>query len=396
MYGKNNIKNNVMIEYINSMRQTTSISGHNSILNNQERFDLNNFLKPVSNMQPGSVSGNNEQINKQTMKKTFTVDSMFRPNYYNPNNPSHDYIIDLPETVTKAVNMSISSIEIPLSYHNISEKSNNNIFSIELKKKVGTGNDKKWDIVLSSGLYESLFTSDSQTKAQNIETHINSQIASQIIEKDGSESILKNLKFKIDPISGFSSFIYDNSSASIKIQDDWKIVINFDVDNKGALDGCSKNYIYQKLGWQLGFRKEHAIIDISSASSRVIGDINSPTSVVTTSHGICHISYPRYVYICVDDFQTSSRNFFAVASDSIISPNIVGRINILSCLEEKTAFKTASAPGDYLYTNQHVRQYFGPTNIKKLRVQLLDEYGRHLSLNNMDWSFVASWESLYN
>ena len=101
---------------------------------------------------------------------------------------SHDYIIELPETITNAVTMSISSIEIPLSYHNVSDDFNNNTFRIELNKK-GVDpttlsetliEDSSWDIVLVPGLYESLFTSTAQRKAQNIITQINSQIAVQV------------------------------------------------------------------------------------------------------------------------------------------------------------------------------------------------------------------------
>jgi hypothetical protein len=381
------------------MRSNHSNQLNNSILNDENSFDGNPFLIPKSNTPYESVLENNKKINKSIRKETFTIDSIFRPNYDNVKNQSHDYIIDLPATITNAVTMSIASIEIPLSYHNISEKSNNNIFRIELNTKDYLGNvtqDNSWDIVLLPGLYEALFTSTSQRKAQNIETHINTQIGLQV-NGDGSgvTDISQNLKFKVDPYSGFGVFTYTNSLASnAKLETGTQIVINFNVDNNSTKELCSENYIYQKLGWQLGFRGENTVIDSSSAI--ITGDISSPTTGVTISPGVCHISYPRYVYICVDDFQTSSRNFFAVASQSMIAPNIVARINILSCLEEKTAFKTASAPGDYLYTNKHIREYFGPTNIKKLRVQLLDEYGRHLSLNNMDWSFVASWECLYN
>jgi hypothetical protein len=381
------------------MRSNHSNQLNNSILNDENSFDGNPFLIPKSNTPYESVLENNKKINKSIRKETFTIDSIFRPNYDNVKNQSHDYIIDLPVTINNAVTMSIASIEIPLSYHNISEKSNNNIFRIELNTKDYLGNvtqDNSWDIVLLPGLYEALFTSTSQRKAQNIETHINTQIGLQV-NGDGSgvTDISQNLKFKVDPYSGFGVFTYTNSLASnAKLETGTQIVINFNVDNNSTKELCSENYIYQKLGWQLGFRGENTVIDSSSAI--ITGDISSPTTGVTISPGVCHISYPRYVYICVDDFQTSSRNFFAVASQSIIAPNIVARINILSCLEEKTAFKTASAPGDYLYTNKHIREYFGPTNIKKLRVQLLDEYGRHLSLNNMDWSFVASWECLYN
>ena len=106
----------------------------------------------------------------------------------------------------------------------------------------------------------------------------------------------------------------------------------------------------------------------------------------------CYINYPRYLYISIDDYQTSSRNYFSVAASSIIAPNIVGRINILSLLEEKTAFKSGSAPGDFLYSQKHIREYFGHTDINKLRIgatnklitklsPILEEYAKKNSIS---------------
>ena len=108
------------------------------------------------------------------------------------------------------------------------------------------------------------------------------------------------------------------------------------------------------------------------------------------------MNYPRYIYIAIDDFQPSSRNYFSVAAPSLIAPNIIARINMLSLLDEKTAFKQAANAGDYLFTQKHIREYFGPTDINKLRIQLLDEYGRPLNLNGSDWSFVVTFECFYN
>lgn len=38
--------------------------------------------------------------------------------------------------------------------------------------------------------------------------------------------------------------------------------------------------------------------------------------------------------------------------------------------------------------NKFTRNYFGPVNLKKLNIKLLDEYGNAINLNNMDWSFT--------
>ena len=42
------------------------------------------------------------------------------------------------------------------------------------------------------------------------------------------------------------------------------------------------------------------------------------------------------------------------------------------------------------------RTYFGPVNIKKMTVKLIDDKGTVLNLNNANWSFSLVCEQLYN
>jgi len=327
--------------------------------------------------------GNYKQTNKSLLKKIYTIDSIFRQNYELPDNPSHNYTIQLPETISRAITMSISSIEIPLTYHNVSNYYNNNFFTIEQLSSAGTSL-ATIIIELSPGLYESRISSYAANDVRKIICYDIEREINDKIQNVNFIDISNNLKFVIEPRSGFSCFKYDNSNnITNNILGTYKIRINFNVNNPNAnSSNCYSNELYQKLGWQLGFRNNSIIIDSSD--------------VYAVSTGICHINYPRYIYIALDDFQSSSQNHFAIASDSIVAPNIITRINILSLLEEKTAFKQGAYAGDIYYNHKHIREYFGPTSINKLKVQLLDEYGRPFSLNNMDWSFIITFECLYN
>ena len=363
-----NIKNKL----IENLLQASSSNTINAI----KQYNGNHYI--TNNDE--AILGNYKQTNKSLLKKIYTIDSIFRQNYELIDNQSHNYIIQLPETVSRAISMSISSIEIPLSYHNISSYYNNNIFSVELLDSSNNliGNIQK--IELSPGLYESRISSYSPTDVNriicySIEKEINDKIQ-ELVFADMSN----NLQFVIEPRSGFSCFKFDNSNNILGTK---KIRINFNVNNSNTNPtNCYSNELYQKLGWQLGFRNNSLIIDAND--------------LYAVSTGVCHINYPRYIYIAIDDFQSSSQNYFSIASDSIVAPNIITRINILSLLEEKTAFKQGAYAGDIYYNHKHIREYFGPTSINKLKIQLLDEYGRQFSLNNMDWSFIMTFECLYN
>jgi hypothetical protein len=361
---KNKLLNNLEIgRNINSIKE---YNGNHYITNKNE-----------------SILGDYKQTNKSTLKKIYTIDSIFRHNYELTDNQSHNYTIQLPETVTRAISMSISSIEIPLTYHNISSYYNNNMFTIEVLNASNILRETK-TIEISPGLYESSISSNSLLSVNpvvgyNIETEINEKLA-QITFLD----ISNKLSFIIEPRSGYSCFKYDNSNNELTT---YKIKINFNVNNPNSnASNCYSNELHQKLGWQLGFRNNS--ITLALASNNLYA--------ISISTAICHINYPRYIYIALNDFQASSQNYFAIASDSIVAPNIITRINILSLLEEKTRFKQGAYAGDIYYNQKHTREYFGPTSINKLKIQLLDEYGRQFSLNNMDWSFIVTFDCLYN
>jgi hypothetical protein len=360
----------------------------NKLINNLEKidekkfniinqYDGNHFLIKTINTGYKTQLENNKQIDKSIIKRTYTIDSIFRSNYDLPDNPSHNYIIQLPETINRAITMSISSIEIPLTYYNISSYNNNNIFSIqELSGTEVSGNI--YNIRLTSGLYEARFNAttlntnviNTNIIAYNIVDEINNAL------RQTSTDISNNIRCNLDSRTGKTSFaVIANSNKSYKI--------NFDIDNSNNTNikyNCHENYLYQKLGWQLGFITPSITVDSNGRYS----------------DRVCSMNYPRYIYIAIDDFQPSSRNYFSVAAPSLIAPNIIARINMLSLLEEKTAFKQAANAGDYLFTQKHIREYFGPTDINKLRIQLLDEYGRPLNLNGSDWSFVVTFECFYN
>ena len=58
------------------------------------------------------------------------------------------------------------------------------------------------------------------------------------------------------------------------------------------------------------------------------------------------------------------------------------------------SFQTCFDNGaDFIEKN---RNYFGPVNIQRLKIQLLNQYGEILDLNNMDFSFSLEFEIGYD
>ena len=128
-----------------------------------------------------------------------------------------------------------------------------------------------------------------------------------------------------------------------------------------------------KCGWLMGFREGY----YENAKNYV-------------SEGIINLVGMRYIYLVVDDFNNSVNDgFYAAFSSSILNKNILARISL-----QGTTFDSFTKENFRLTTAS--REYFGPVDIQKLKIQLLDEYGRVLNLNNMDYSFCLTFKTIYN
>ena len=160
-----------------------------------EQFDNGHYILKNENTSK-SILDNKQKIDKAIIKKTFNVDSIFRRNYGQTDNLSNNFIIDLPETISKAVTMSISSIDIPLSYHNISPEYNNNFFIIE---KQSTTDVKYYGIKLDQGLYSANNQNSNNKKvAYSIEDAINFSIQNAILLSDFENAF--GIKINLDDV----------------------------------------------------------------------------------------------------------------------------------------------------------------------------------------------------
>ena len=147
--------------------------------------------------------------------------------------------------------------------------------------------------------------------------------------------------------------------------------INFQTDKYGNED--RQTPLPLKLGWLMGFREGYY-----------------ENNVAYVSEGIIDLTGPKYIYLVIDDFNNSVNDgFYGAFTSSILNKNILARISL-----QGSVFSTFTQNNLVLITTS--RQYFGPVDIQKIQVQLLDEYGRILNLNNMDYSFCLTFQTLYN
>jgi len=296
-------------------------------------------------------------INYRTLKKTINIDSKFRSAYYNTK--SSDFHIDLPETFKKVVNMKLITYELPLSVYSVNKTSN--CFTI-------IDSDKHITVDITCGNYHTMFNNGNTDKLDasgDIVYAINNAIAIAFGIGIGTVPVI----FSIDPITGQSSF--ENASSN-------SYTILFNTDCCGNED--VETPLPLKLGWLLGFRVGAYTLD---------GTANKTVE----SEGIVNLTIPKYLYLSINDFNHAANNNFVVAfSDSTFSQNIIARIEYKHQLQKYGIYNNACENELENYS----RSYYGPVDIKKLHIKLLDEYGRVVDLNNMDWSILLQLDVLYD
>jgi hypothetical protein len=239
----------------------------------------------------------------------------------------------LPERISDVKSLTVTNIEIPISFYNVSNSLGNNT------------------LVISN-------SSNTSTKILSI--------------PDGQYSTGSQLQSAINNvISGFSSpfnalsYIY-NPSGSIFKTNSGSLNINFAVDLSGNID---KYNFKSKLGWLLGFRNTNYSI----------------TTANSVSEGFVDLNGPRYLYLALEEFNKSNqKSFITPLFNSMINKNIIARISLNNASHGYQTILPANMFNGLLKSDS--RNYTGKIDLQKLNIQLLNEIGNPINLNGMDFS----------
>ena len=129
----------------------------------------------------------------------------------------------------------------------------------------------------------------------------------------------------------------------------------------------------QRFGWMIGYRNPHY-----------------RTSLYYISESIIDLSGPKYFFLIVDDFnQNTNINFINTSKYGLLPDNIIARISV------KCPVFSSQAENDYSVYSEP-RYYYGPVNVSKLRVKVIDEYNRIINLNSNDFSFTLRMTTIYS
>lgn len=305
-------------------------------------------------------------LKKNEIKKVLNIDSRFRDNYYS--STSTDYNVKLPMSFEKVIQMELMHIELPLSFYGITKEKGNNYFWIKLDKG-GVEDDQYIQVELDDGNYNSSTITTAIDEKINLfmdtigltDISFNSIIDpyNNKFEIIFTESITSTNQFTSFELNFSCPYLEDSSDS-----DERKI-------NYNTTDGTS---LQLKLGWCMGFR-----------FSKYIGSIVSYIGEAPFESPL-----PRYLYIAIDDYNNNVNNcIFSAFNSSILNKNILAKISYVgNSYDVYKAYKVDDG--------QHFRNYFGPVTIRKLSIKIIDEYGRQVDLNNMDFSFGLALTCKYD
>jgi hypothetical protein len=308
----------------------------------QQKYD---FI-PHQNSYPSQYfKGVFNPLKRKIREENLVIDTRFRENYYNSSPTNFNF--QLPMLIQNVLTMKLTAIELPTTYFAISKQLNNNFFTLTINSisKVITIPDGNYDndsFVLCLNNQLILQGGDFQ--------YINFVI--NIVNNNGSGQMMVGL--------------VDGAPPDIQFE------LNFQADRFGYDDRSTP--LPLKLGWIMGFRNGIYI--------------NNENYV---SEGIVDLVGPRYFYLVIDDFNNNNNNglFYSAFNSSILNKNILARISLQSGL-----FKVLLENNLNIITTS--REYFGPVNIGNFQIQLLDEYGRVVDLNYMDFSFCLTLTISYD
>jgi len=279
-------------------------------------------------------------VQTRTLTQCISIDTRFRDMPYTTQ--SSDFAISIPNKIKKVLSIQLSSFEInPETIYNISSSLKNNYLYLSV---TSTNSDEESICVF--------FIPDGNYTTEKLLNILNELMREKI------DKPFPKLFFRLDP-DGSGRVCLETLDDSIL-----SISLDFTMDETGNVDKNTVDYL-SKLGRVLGFTKRKY-----KGSNTYMSD-----TAVNPNIGF------SYIYLQIDDFQNNSPpSFITVFQNNNIPTSVLARISI----QNEISF--ISEP----------RRYFGPIDLTRIQIRLLDEYGRVLDMNSADYSFCLLLQLVYD
>ena len=338
-------------------------------LDHSETFQSNNKFVIKRNKNADEYHTNKiNPIAKQTKTQLVNINTKFRKSYYNT--VATDFVIDLPEEFKNVISLTVQSVQIPNSNYTFCSKLGTNEFTIELYDidvntgLIVSGSKEKKTIKITDGIYNGNMLAD----------YLNTYVFSDLS--------LNRIACKYDSITRKFGFFRDYRLLTDGGQPTGTDTHAFNIDWR--LSDDQSRPIQLNMGWILGYRQQYYDWDTDYTDSSGVSynkqEGFNPEATYDTLGS-------KYYILSIDDFNKNYAN-------TLSSPFQESMFNDQNAIAKIPNNPNLQQLDDIFYQSR--RAYFGPVNIKKMRIKLLDELGRTVDLNNNDYSFSLVIEQLYD
>lgn len=291
------------------------------------------FLEPTVTQYGSSMVMTN--VNKPRKTKYVNIDTKFTDDYSRKaNNKNDHYSVTFPERINEVRSMTVTQIEIPITFNNVCLSLGNSNFGVQ-------NQTTQQDVIVSApdGHYSGFDT----------------------------PAYLQNLPSELDFTMDANKVI---TLSNLSVSTSYKI--NFAIDGSGNFDKFS---LKSKLGWLLGFRRDFYIV---GPNERIVAESSVDCRPV------------RYLYLVLDEFTNSFPNsFISFFTHSAMNKKIIAKIALGNSSSFGTVLTGNEKNGILVSDN---RLYNSKIDVQRLNIQLVNEWGKVVDLNGLDFSFLLKIE----
>jgi len=325
-----------------------------------------------------------------------------------------NYTVNLAQPVHNVVKMKLKTAEIPLSWYVFNKDYGTNYFTLNVDSSrdfiyIPEGNYPDHDTLLTNlnnvsstypitFSYNSLTNKMSVTNNHSVDISLNWYIEDQIIQ-DCTEGggVGQKLDYNLGWLLGFRLADYTiepnetiTGESLVDLLGSKYILLSVDdfCNNKPNQDLLSN--ISNKDNFSLPKYYNKETMAPGACPPNLIPVLNACSGAGIKNMDLSSNLTQKQQYT-IDQLRLAMEGKPADRYTSPNSTDIIGRIPI--------SRNPSSSFNNIVYTNiandSDTRTYFGPVNLSKFRIRLLNDKGLILNLNNMDWSFSIIVTQLY-
>ncbi len=338
--------------------------------------------------------GNVNPFLRTTYKRTVCVDSLFKK----ANETSSDFTVALPITLDKVISMRLKSIDLPVKLYNITDVNNRNELYIQTFNLQQHTENTRHTVTVPPGKYtlrslvaviNNIF-SNSTTGLQYLVFDIHTEtLKTSIRAKTTIHGEPQFYPYVSDNAQTFSpGFYYELSFPTIQVSVD-----RVDCDtSEGA--GTAQALHQLSLAWMLGFRKTSYTVTKDDVYEDIYNEYatNITYRAYLCSESVFNDRVHEYILLDVKDFHNNyvPDGVISVTRTDYIGDSVLTRIPLMSPDPEFAGIHS------YNTGLMEERNYFGPVNIDKLQIRLLNKHGELYDLQGDNFSLSLEFTLQYS